>query len=54
MSTPEARCATHLDERLSLQPECHEPCVHVEALWRGKELPFDYSTACSRRVVEAS
>jgi hypothetical protein len=54
MSTTEARYATHLDERLPLQPERCDPCVHVEALWRGKGLPFDYSTACFRCVVEAS
>jgi hypothetical protein len=54
MSTTEARYVTHLDERTPLQPECCHPCVHLEALWRGKELPFDCSTACFRCVVEAS
>ena len=41
MSTTEATYATHLHERLPSQPELHKPYIHVKALWRGKELPFD-------------
>ena len=53
MSTTEATYATHLHEWLPSQPEL-QPYLHVKALERGKELPFDYWTACFRCVVEAS
>ena len=44
MSTAEATYATHF----------YEPYIQVEALGRGKELPFDCSTAGFRCVIEAS
>ncbi|MBW1687212.1 MAG: hypothetical protein JRS35_19360 [Deltaproteobacteria bacterium] len=53
MSTTEAACATHLYEWLPSQLELHEPYIHVEALGRGKALPFDCWIARFRCVVEA-
>ena len=31
----------------------HEPCIHVKALGRGKELPFDCGTAGFRCALNA-
>jgi hypothetical protein len=54
MKTTEATYATHLHERLPLQPELHEPDIHVWAQGRGKKLVFDCWTANFRCVVETS
>jgi hypothetical protein len=54
MNTTEATYTTHLHEWLPSQPELHAPCIHVKALGRGKELPFDRWTACFCCAVEAS
>jgi hypothetical protein len=61
MSTTESTYTTHLDGclpylngRLSLQPECHESRVHIEAFGRGKAPSFNGSTARFRCAVEAS
>jgi len=54
MTNIEAAYATHLCQWLRSQSESHESYIRLEALWGGKELPFDSRTACFRRILQAS